>query len=59
MHTDDFEFAFSEFLDRHEYDEAENALFSIVRAAFSAGWRAAGGEILPSEKVVRMVSDGK
>ena len=27
-----------------EYDEAEDALFSLVRAAFQAGWLAAGGE---------------
>ena len=44
MHTDEFEQAFSEFLDRHEYDEAENYLFSMVRLAFAAGWKAAGGE---------------
>ena len=45
MHSNDFEYAFSEFLDRREYDEAENALFAIVRAAFAAGWKAAGGEV--------------
>ncbi|MBQ7896766.1 MAG: hypothetical protein IJ364_09475 [Oscillospiraceae bacterium] len=43
MQTDEFELAFSNFLDRREYDEAETALFSIVRAAFLAGWNAAGG----------------
>lgn len=44
MHSDRFEYEFSKFLDRHEYDEAENYLFSMVRLAFAAGWEAAGGE---------------
>ncbi len=44
MMSNDFEAAFSNFLERREYDEAESALFSIIRAAFLAGWRAAGGE---------------
>ena len=37
MKSDAFERAFSQFLVRKEYDEAENALFSITRAAFLAG----------------------
>ena len=41
MYTNEFEEAFSNFLDRDEYDEAENYLFSMVRLAFSAGWLAA------------------
>ena len=40
----DFEKDFGDFLDRREYDQAENALFAIVRIAFRAGWLAAGGE---------------
>ena len=43
MNTNDFEGAFSKFLERREYDEAENYLFSMVRIAFAAGWKAAGG----------------
>ena len=39
MYTDEFEDAFADFLDRHEYDEAENYLFSMVRLAFAAGDR--------------------
>ena len=31
-------------VEQEEYDEAEDALFSLVRAAFQAGWLAAGGE---------------
>ena len=51
MYSDQFELAFSKFLDRHEYDEAENYLFSMVRVAFAAGWQAAGGEKPRSERV--------
>ena len=43
MMSNEFEKAFSEFLDRQAYDEAEAALFDVVRAAFLAGWKAAGG----------------
>ena len=44
MLSNDFEKAFGDFLDRREYDQAENALFAMVRIAFLAGWKAAGGE---------------
>lgn len=51
----DFEKAFDDFLDRREYDEAENALFSMVRIAFLAGWKAAGGDAPKSQEVVRVI----
>lgn len=47
--TNDFELAFGLFLESQEYDAAEAAMFSLVRAAFLAGWQAAGGET-PKEK---------
>ena len=43
----DFEAAFGDFIDQSEYDQAEQALFTIVRAAFRAGWLAAEGTPLP------------
>lgn len=43
MMSNNFEEAFGDFLDRREYDQAENALFAMVRIAFLAGWKAAGG----------------
>lgn len=46
---DYFEKTFGDFLERHEYDEAEAALFTIVRAAYKAGYLAAKGEPLPAE----------
>lgn len=50
----DFEKSFSDFIDRNEYDQAENALFSIVRIAFKAGWLAAGGNAPPPQKVFEL-----
>jgi len=43
MMSNDFEKAFGDFMERREYDQAENALFAMVRIAFTAGWLAAGG----------------
>lgn len=42
----DKEKAFDEFLEREAYDEAEAALFTIVRQAFLAGWAAASDKKL-------------
>ena len=44
-----YEAAFAAFLERHEYDVAEEALFQVVRSAFQAGWNAAHGSI-PQEE---------
>ena len=55
MHTNKFEEAFSEFLDRREYDEAENYLFSMIRLSFAAGWQAAGGEPPRSERLFELM----
>lgn len=41
LYSDEFESAFSDFLERYEYDEAENYLLSMVRLFFAAGWLAA------------------
>jgi len=39
-----FERSFSKFIDCKEYDQANSALFTLVRLAFQEGWLAAGGE---------------
>ena len=44
MQTNEFEQAFSDFLDTKAYDDAEDTLFSVIRMAFVAGWKAARGE---------------
>ena len=40
MYPDDFELAFSQFLDGKDYDRGSDALFELTRAAFLAGWKA-------------------
>ena len=55
MYSNDFEAAFSNVLDRHEYDEAENYLFSMVRLAFAAGWKAAGGAPPQQERIFELL----
>lgn len=51
----DFEKAFGDFIDRREYDQAENALFSMIRISFKAGWLAAGGRSPKPQKVVELI----
>lgn len=51
----DFEKDFDDFIDRREYDQAENALFSMVRIAFKAGWLAAGGNPPKPQKVYELI----
>lgn len=59
MFSNDFEEAFSNFLERSEYDEAEAALFAIVRLSFVAGWLAAGGQPPQSQRIFELLeSDG-
>lgn len=55
MYSNDFEAAFASFLDRHEYDEAENYLFSMIRLAFAAGWKAAGGAPPQQERIFELL----
>lgn len=50
----DFEKAFSDFLDRREYDQASNALFSMVRISFLAGWLAANGKPPKPQKILEL-----
>lgn len=38
-----FETEFERFLESEDYDSAEDALFTLARASFIAGWLAAGG----------------
>lgn len=45
--SDAFESKFEEYLESDAYEDAEGVLFSAVRAAYKAGWKAAGGESLP------------
>ena len=55
MMKPNFEKAFSDFLDRREYDQAENALFAMVRISFLAGWKAAGGDPPKPQKILTLM----
>ena len=55
MNSNDFEKAYADFIDRREYDEAQNALFSMVRVSFVAGWRAAGGDPPTPHKIFEVL----
>ena len=59
MYSNKFEKAFGNFLDRHEYAEAEAYLFSMVRLAFVAGWKAAGGDPPKSERIYELIRGGQ
>ena len=55
MMSNEFEAAFDAFLEHQTYDSAETALFSVVRAAFTAGWLAAGGTDATNLKICRPI----
>lgn len=55
MEFDTFEKAFADFIDRREYDKAQNALFDMVRISFKAGWQAAGGNPPEPQRVIELV----
>ena len=55
MESNTFEKAFADFIDRREYDEAQSALFDMVRISFQAGWQAAGGDPPAPQPVVWLV----
>jgi len=55
MESNTFEKAFADFIDRREYDKAQNALFDMVRISFRAGWQAAGGNPPEPQPVIELV----
>ena len=55
MQSNEFEAAYGAFIDRREYDEAANALHSIVRIAFTAGWNSAGGDPPTPHKIFEVI----
>ena len=52
MNEVEFDKALSEFLDDDQCEETSEAVFQLIRAAFTAGWRAARGANIG--KVVNM-----
>ena len=58
MYTNDFEDAFSLFLESREYDELSDHLYSLMRLAFVAGWKAAGGEPKKTHRLFEVLPGG-
>jgi len=58
MYSNDFEAAFSCFLERRDYDEAANQMFTLARLAFAAGWQAAGGTPPQEEPIFTLLRGG-
>lgn len=58
MMSNGYEEAFGLFLETKAYDGAESALFDIVRLAFEAGWKAAGGELPVPQRIFELVECG-
>ena len=58
MYSNDFEAAFSCFLERRDYDEAANQMFTLARLAFAAGWQAAVGTPPQEEPIFTLLRGG-
>lgn len=59
MMSNEFEKALDAFLEGAEADEAHQALYDIIRAAFLAGWRSAGGDPPQEQKLFELIPCGK
>ena len=51
----DFDKAFDDFLEGDECEGASDALYTAMRAAFTAGWLSAGGKAPPARKVIEVI----
>lgn len=56
MESNTFEKAFDDFIERHEYDKAQTALFDMVHISFAAGWQAAGGNLPTSQPIIQLLT---
>ena len=59
MMSNEFEKALDAFLEGADADEAHQALYDIIRAAFLAGWRSAGGDPPQEQKLFELIQGGK
>ena len=57
--SNEFEKALDDFLAGTDSDEAHQALYDIIRAAFLAGWRTAGGDPPQEQKLFELIPSGK
>ena len=58
MNQTQFDRAWAEFLQKPEYDAAKEAVFAVTRAAFLAGWLAAGGDAPQEERLFQVLPGG-
>ncbi len=58
MYTNEFEEAFSSFLEGRDYDELTDHLYSLIRLAFVAGWKAAGGAPKKEHRLFEVLPGG-
>ena len=59
MMSNEFEAALDLFLAGKDADEAHQALYDVIRAAFLAGWRSAGGDPPQEQKLFELIPGGK
>ena len=59
MMSNEFEEALDNFLEGDEAEDAHQALYVIIRAAFLAGWRSAGGDPPQEQKLFELIPGGK
>ena len=59
MMSNEFEQALDDFLAGTQADAAHQALYDIIRAAFLAGWRSAGGDPPQEQKLFELILGGK
>ena len=58
MNQAQFDCAWAEFLQKPEYGAAKAAMFAVTRAAFLAGWLAAGGDAPQEERLFQVLPGG-
>ena len=59
MMSNEFEKALDTFLEGTNAEEASQALYAVIRAAFLDGWRAAGGDPPQEQKLFELIQGGK
>ena len=59
MMSNEFEKALDTFLEGTDAEEASQALYDVIRAAFLAGWRSTGGDPPQEQKLFELIQGGK
>ena len=59
MMSNEFEEALDNFLEGDDAEDAHQALYDIIRAAFLAGGRSAGGDPPQEQKLFELIQGGK